>query len=98
VLDHDGAPVFCGALERDDVSQRLLGDDDAGGVGPGVPGEALYLEGCIQNLSCGLVPLHELDDLARHARVFLARDVPLVLRAEHVAQRRPNRLVGDQLG
>ena len=60
MLDHDRPLVPRDALQRHYVGQRLLGDDDAGGVGPRVAGEALYLEGGVEDLLRSLVLLHEL--------------------------------------
>jgi hypothetical protein len=59
-------------------------DDDAGGVGAGVAGEALDLERGVENLLCRLVPLHELDDVARRPRVLIARHVPVLAGREYV--------------
>ena len=61
-------------------------------------GEALDLEGGIEDLLRRLVLGDELDDVARRTRVLLPGDVGAVLRAQHVAQRGPDRLVGDELG
>ena len=55
MLDHDRPLVPGDALQRHDVRQRLLGDHDARGVGPRVAGEALYLEGGVEDLPGGLV-------------------------------------------
>src|SRR5215207_2887171 len=63
-----------------------------------VASKALYLEGGVEDLLGCLIPPHELDDLARRSRVFVPGDVGTVLGPQHVAQRRPDRLVGDELG
>src|SRR5918994_7334593 len=98
MLDHDGSFVPGDALQRHDVGERFLRDDDAGGMGPRVAGESLYLEGGVEYLVGGLVLPHERDDLARRTRVFVPGDVGAVLGEQHVAQRGPDRLVGDELG
>src|SRR5215217_8260883 len=76
----------------------LLRDDYAGSMSTRVASKALYLEGGVEDLLGCLIPPHELDDLARRSRVFVPGDVGTVLGPQHVAQRRPDRLVGDELG
>src|SRR5215208_4554604 len=98
MLDHDGPLVPGDALQRHYVGERLLRDDDASGVGPRVAGETLYLEGGVEDLLGSLILPHELDDLARRTRVFVPGNVGIVLGAQHVAERGPDRLVGDELG
>jgi hypothetical protein len=44
VLDHDAVLVLANALERHDVGEWLLGDDDARGVGPGVAAKPSMLK------------------------------------------------------
>src|SRR5918997_674603 len=110
VLDHDGELLVFLArqgialrasllyrLQRDYLRQRLLGDDDAGGVGPGVAGETFDLERGIQHLLRGLVPLHVLDDVSRRPGVLVARDVPVLTGRQDVPERRTYRLVRDEL-
>jgi hypothetical protein len=64
-----------------------------------VAGEALYLEGRVEDLLGALVAVDELDDLARLPRVLLPRNVTAVLALrQHVAQRRADGLVRDELG
>src|ERR671921_964876 len=98
MLDHDRPLVPGDALQRHYVGERLLGDDDACGVGTRVAGETLYLEGGVENLLGSLILPNELDDLARRTRMFVPGDVGTVLGTQHVAERGPDRLVGDELG
>src|SRR5215213_7319615 len=98
MLDHDRPLVPGDALQRHYVGERLLGDDDACGMGPRVAGETLYLEGGVEDLLGSLILPNELDDLARRTRVFVPGDVGTVLGTQHVAERGSDRLVGDALG
>jgi hypothetical protein len=98
VLNHYRALVPRDALQGHDLRQRLLRDDDTGRVRPGVAGEALYLEGGVEDLLRRLVPLYVLDDVARRPRVLLASDVPVLSGRQHVFERRPDRLIRDELG
>src|ERR671912_1363747 len=98
MLDHDGPLVPGDALQWHNVGEWLLRDDDACGVGPRVAGEPLYLEGGIQDLLRGLILLDELDDLTGRTLVFIPGDIGAVLRTQHVAERGPDGLVGDELG
>src|SRR5829696_5126418 len=98
MLDHDGPLVPGDALQRHYVGERLLRDDDASGVGPRVAGETLYLEGGVEDLPGSLILFYEAHDLARGTRVFVPGDVGTVLGTQHVAERGPHRLVGDELG
>src|SRR5215211_5155046 len=106
MLDHDGEFFFVvyrgtpglGELEGNDIRQRLLRDDDAGGVGTCVAGEPLYLEGGVEDLLGGLILRYELHDLACRTGVFLSGDVGAVLGTQHVAERGPDGFLGDELG
>src|SRR5215207_9983790 len=98
MLDHDGVFVLRDSLERHDVRQGFFGDNDAGGVGPGVAGKALYLEGRVKNTLRLAVLLDELDHLPRRSQVLLAGRVSAVLLPQHVPQSGPDRLLWYELG
>src|SRR5918998_2009537 len=107
MLDHHGELLLflslgtglLDGLEWDDVREALLAYHDARGVGAGVAGEALDLEGRVEDLFGALVGFDELDDLARLPRVLLPRHVLAVRPGrQHVAQRRADGLVRDKLG
>src|SRR5918998_256041 len=98
MLDHDGPLVPGYALQRHDVGQGLFGNNDARGVGTRVAGEPLYVGGGGEDLFRVLILPHALDDLARGTGGVAPGDVRAVLGPQHVPERGPYGLLGDELG